>query len=162
MYYGEAQTVFDDKSRITVPVRIRETMEHLGHLQWFMTRGFDGSVFLFPRPEWDKILVHAGKYAAMDGQAIDFRRMFFGSVAEARPDRQGRMPVPQHLRELAGLEKKEAALVGVGEHLELWTRDAWRAFQQKKDPDYKRMATELFMPNGAPPQPLGTAAAPQG
>src|SRR5690606_9613358 len=112
MYYGESQTVLDDKSRITVPRRVRETMEYEGHLQWFMTRGFDEAIFMFPRPEWDKIREQAKRFASMDAQALDFRRMFFGSVAEARPDRQGRMPVPQHLREHAGLDR-EAVLIGV-------------------------------------------------
>lgn len=144
MYFGEASTVLDDKGRITVPRRLRETMKVLGHVLWYMTRGFDGSIFLFPREEWDKIRNQAKKYSSMDARAIDFRRLFFGSVAEVRPDRQGRMAVPPHLRAHAGLDK-DAVLIGVDDHLELWSRDGWRAFQENRDPDYKEMAGELFV-----------------
>lgn len=149
MYFGEAQTVLDDKGRITVPRRFRETMDVLGHVLWYMTRGFDGSIFLFPREEWDKIREQAKQYASMDARAIDFRRMFFGSVSEVRPDRQGRMPVAAHLREHAGLER-EAVLIGVDDHLELWSRDAWRAYQAGKESEFKQIAAELFVSGGRP------------
>jgi MraZ protein len=145
MYYGEQQTVLDDKGRITVSRKFRETMSVLGHVLWYMTRGYDGAIFVFPKEEWDKIREQASSHSTMDAQAIDFRRMFFGSVAEVQPDRQGRLMVPSHLREYAGLGK-EAALIGVGDHLELWSKDRWRAYQDSKEQEYKSMASELFAP----------------
>lgn len=144
MYFGESQTILDDKGRITVPRRLRETMKVLGHTLWYMTRGFDSSIFLFPRQEWDKIQSQASRFSSMDGRAIDFRRMLFGSVAEFQLDRQGRIPVPQHLREHAGLDK-EAALIGVDDHLELWSREAWKNFQQRNEDQFKQMASDLFV-----------------
>jgi transcriptional regulator MraZ len=145
MYFGEAQTVLDDKGRITVSRRFRETMNVLGHAIWYLTRGYDGAIFLFPKDVWDSIRAQAGQHPVMDAQAIDFRRMFYGSVGEARPDNQGRILVPQHLREFAGLDK-EAVLLGVDDHLELWSRERWRAFQDSKAEDYKQMASDLFVP----------------
>ncbi len=149
MYFGEAQTVLDDKGRITVSRRFRETMNVLGHTLWYMTRGFDGSIFLFPRDEWEKIRAQARTRPSMDATAIDFRRMFFGSVAEVQPDRQGRMSIPPHLRKHAGLDK-EAVLIGVDDHLELWDRKAWDAFQEGNESNFKSMATELFAAASAP------------
>ena len=145
MYFGESQTVLDDKGRITVSRRFRETMSVLGHALWYMTRGFDGSLFIFPKEEWDKIRQQAGQRSSMDVKAIQFRRMFFGSVAEVQPDRQGRLSVPAHLREHAGLDK-EAVLIGVDDHLELWSKDRWRDYQAAQEDEYKSMANELFMP----------------
>ena len=145
MYYGESQTVLDDKGRITVSRKFRETMSVLGHILWYMTRGYDGSIFIFPKEEWDKIRKQASTHSTMDAHAIDFRRMFFGSVAEVQPDRQGRLSVPPHLREYGALDK-EVSLIGVGDHLELWSKDRWRAYQQQNEQDYKSMASELFAP----------------
>jgi MraZ protein len=143
VYYGEAVTKLDDKGRVTVPRRIRETMDHEGHLIWYMARGFNHSIFLFHRDEWNKIRKQAGRHSAMDGKTLAFRRMFFSSVAEARPDPQGRMAVPQHLREYAGIDK-EAVLIGVEDHLELWDKDAWRTFQESNDAGYEDMAAPVF------------------
>jgi MraZ protein len=149
VYFGEFQTVLDDKGRITVASQLRKTMEVLKHTDWYMTRGFDGSVFLFPQDRWDEIRKQSGGFATLDSRAIDFRRMFFGSVAEVRPDRQGRVQVPQHLREFAGLDaakNKEAVLIGCDDHLELWSRDGWRQYQQGLEAQYKVMGRELFSP----------------
>ncbi len=144
VYFGEYSTSLDEKGRIIMPRRFRETMNVLGHAVWYMTRGFDRSIFLFHHEEWQKIRAQAAKYSSMNAKALDFRRMFFGSVAEAKPDAQGRMHIPTHLREFAGLEK-EAVLLGVDDHLEIWSKEHWRAFQEQNEAAYKDMATQLFM-----------------
>ncbi len=143
MYYGESITKFDDKGRITVPRRVRETMDVYGHAIWYMTRGFDRCVFLFHRDEWQKIRSQIGRHASMDSRALDFRRLFFSGVAEVKPDNQGRIAVPSHLREHASLDG-EAVLIGVDDHLELWNKDAWRAFVEGKEAEYKEIAAAVF------------------
>jgi len=143
VYYGESVTKLDDKGRITVPRRIRETMDVHGHAIWYMTRGFDHCIFLFHRDEWNKIRWQAGKFPSMNAEVLDFRRLFFSSVAEVKPDKQGRMAVPPHLREHAGLEK-EGVLIGVEDHLELWNKEGWRAFVAEKDAEYKETAAPVF------------------
>ncbi len=148
MYCGEAYTVLDDKGRITMATQFRKVADVMSHAVWFMTRGFDGSLFLFPKERWDVIRGEAARRSAMDPEAVDFRRMFFGSVQEVRPDGQGRVPVPQHLREHAGIEK-EAVLIGCEDHLELWSRDGWKKYQKSMESKYKDMGRELFSSPGS-------------
>ena len=66
------------------------------------------------------------------------------------------MPVAPHLREHAGLEK-EAVLIGCDDHLELWSRDGWRQYQERMEAAYKEMGNELFGAdsNGGPAQETG-------
>lgn len=142
MYYGEAQTVLDDKGRITLPARFRQTMSVLKHSDWYMTRGFDRCIFLFPHEEWTKIRGQIGRFASMDPAALDFRRMLFGSVTETGVDRQGRMPVAANLRKHANLQK-DVVVIGVEDHLEIWSKEAWDAFQDGKEAEYKDMAARL-------------------
>lgn len=149
MYFGEAHTAVDEKGRITVPRKFREIMSVLGHEKWFATRGFDRSIFLFNRDEWDKLRAQVSKYASIDGRALDFRRLFFGSVAEVTPDKQGRMAIPQHLREYAAISK-EGVLIGVDDHLELWSKDAWLAFQDNLEAEFKERGTQLLMGDEEP------------
>ena len=146
MYFGEAITKLDEKGRITVPRRVRETMDVLGHAIWYMTRGFDQSIFLFHRDEWQRIMDRVSQFASMDETALDFRRLFFSSLAEARPDGQGRFAIPPHLRKHSGLEgeDREAVLIGVGDHLELWNKDTWEQFLENKEPVYKQIAAPMF------------------
>ncbi|GMV99538.1 MAG: transcriptional regulator MraZ [Candidatus Hydrogenedentota bacterium] len=143
MYFGEAITKIDDKGRITVPRKIRETMETLGHAIWYMARGYDHCIFLFHRDEFNKIRQFVGRHSSMDADTVDFRRMFFSSVAEVRPDNQGRIPLAPHLRDYAGLDS-EAVLIGVDDHLELWSTARWKEFQERNREGYKEQASPIF------------------
>ncbi len=143
-YYGVSHTKIDDKGRIILPRRIRQRMDEHDHVKWYLTRGFDGCVFLHHPDGWRDIRDQARQYSSMDGTALDFRRVFFSSLAEAKPDRQGRMPVAQHLRDLAGIER-EAVLVGVGDHMELWDPGRWETFlASKNEAEFRKMASPLF------------------
>lgn len=143
MYYGEAHTKIDEKGRMTVPVHFRSIMEVLDHDVWFMTRGFDGAIFLFHKQQWEQLLEQGSDFPALNPRMLDFRRMFLGSVAKVKRDRQGRLAIPAHLRDYADVER-DSVLLGVEDHLEIWNKDRWRAFQRRQAEDYKAMAAELF------------------
>ena len=144
VYYGEATTKLDDKARITVPAKMRQTMQVLKHSDWYMTRGYDHCIFLYPHPEWEKIREKMGEFSPMDPRALDFRRLLFGSVTEVKPDGQGRVPVPAYLREHARLDDRdEAVVLGVGEHIEIWSAALWRKFRESTDEAYKTMGERI-------------------
>lgn len=142
MYFGQHQTVLDDKGRITVPRRFRDVMRSQDHITWYMTRGYDGNLNLYHRDGWESLLAQIQDLPSMDPRVHDFQRLVFGSAAEVRVDGQGRMPVPQHLRALGGLER-EAVLVGMKDRLELWNKEAWETFQNTHGPKFRDMVSEL-------------------
>jgi MraZ protein len=159
MYYGEFSSTLDEKGRITVPRPFRVTMEAHDHAVWYMTRGFDRCVSIYNQEEWNKLRGQLSQHGSMHTRALDFRRMLFGSVAVVKPDGQGRMTVAPHLREYAGLEK-EAVLLGVEDHLELWNRESLRDYQERVEPDYRNMAGSLFEPEGDTAAVAAPGAAP--
>jgi len=143
MYYGECQVSVDEKGRVAVPVHFRAVMEVHDHDVWYMTRGFDKSVFLFHKEQWEKLQVQNQGASPLDPHLLDFRRLFLGSVSKVKRDAQGRLGVAAHLRVFAGIER-EAVLLGVEDHLELWSVTGWLAFQERQAENYKAMAAELF------------------
>ncbi len=143
LYYGEAHTAIDEKGRITVPMQFRSVMEALDQEIWYMTRGFDGAIFLFHKTQWDELIDKGRGSSPLDPQLLDFRRFFIGGAAKAKLDRQGRMNVPGYLREYAGIER-EGVLIGVEDHLEMWSESGWRAYQERQADQYKAMAAALF------------------
>lgn len=147
VYYGEFTCKLDEKGRITVPRRIRQIMDVLGHAVWYMTRGYDRCIFLFHQEEWNNICERISQFHSMDASVLDFRRFLFSSVTQVKPDNQGRMPVPEHLRAHAELDK-EAVILGVNDHLEIWDKESWRGFVQSKEADYKQMAIPVFSETG--------------
>ena len=145
MYYGEATTVLDDKGRITVPKKFRDTMHERKDAYWYMTRGFNNCLSLFPLDEWRRLQSQLDRYSSMDPESLRFRRMFLGSVAEVSPDGQGRIPVTGPHRERAEL-RKDVIVVGVGPNLEIWSKERWEEYQSGEDAEgeYEAMARKLL------------------
>ncbi len=155
MYFGESTASLDDKGRMNLPLQFRSVMEVNDHDTWYLTRGFDGAIFLFDKEKWGKLLLEVDHSATLDPEMMDFRRFFLGSVAKVKRDNQGRLPIPQPLREYAGIDR-EAVIIGVHDHLQVWSKETWRAYQARQAEQYKAMAVRLFG------RKIGPAAATEG
>ncbi len=125
MFIGEFTHTVDDKGRVTIPARYRQDLEDGA----YVTRGLDGCLVLYPDTEW-RVLTEKVKALAMtDRRARDFRRFFFGSAAEAAPDRQGRILIPAYLREYASIGN-EVTVVGMDTYVEIWNPETWQMMRQ--------------------------------
>ena len=109
----------DPKGRISLPVRFREAFADGA----FLTLGQDGCLFCFPRAEWDERSgeVRAAPLSDTEGRA--YARLFFGNAESVELDSQGRLVVPQRLRNQVGIGK-EVVVLGVQERMEIWDKDA--------------------------------------
>lgn len=98
----------------------------------YMTRGLDHNIFLFSEEQW-KIF-----YDKIKGintyNARDLQLFFFGNAAQSPIDGQGRIAIPQDLRDFANLQK-EVTVVAVAGKLELWDTAKWNAFNLKMEND---------------------------
>jgi MraZ protein len=143
LYYGESNTAVDEKGRVNVPLHFKTLMKALNHDTWYVTRGFDGALFLFHAVRWHELLKTLQTPSGLNPRLLDFRRLFLGSVAVVKMDAQGRFNIPAPLRQYAGIDR-EAVILGVDDHLELWSVKGWTTFQESQAEAYKRMADELF------------------
>lgn len=146
MYHGEAHTSIDEKGRLNVPKEFRQEMDHEDHDTWFLTRGFDGYVFLFEKQDWLKlveVLENPPDAGPLNPRLLDFQRFFIGGATKVKRDSAGRLLLPAYLREYADIDR-DAVLLGVRDHLELWNKERWRTFQQANMKSFKEMASELF------------------
>ena len=123
MFRGSSFHTIDSKGRIIIPTRFRELVRENGG-EGLILSGMDNGLVAYPYATWDeverKILTMAEKSQAMRR----FRRVFIGGSADCPLDRQGRILVPQSLRQYAGLSK-DIVMVGVLDHFEIWSRDNW-------------------------------------
>ena len=119
-FHGEYQHRIDPQGRVAIPARYRE--EFSGGI--YLTRGFDQCIWAFSPGEWEE---YSSRYAAMSPNSRDartLRRRVFGSTFDLELDRQGRVVLPQPLRQYAGLQE-EVVIVGAGTWLELWDGSRW-------------------------------------
>ncbi|HAU32723.1 MAG TPA: cell division/cell wall cluster transcriptional repressor MraZ [Desulfotomaculum sp.] len=123
MFMGEYQHTIDDKGRLFIPARFRDSLG----IKFVLTKGLDSCLFAYPPQEWT---ILEEKMRLMPFTSADVRafvRFFFGGACECLVDRQGRILVPNNLRKHAALEK-EAVIIGVSSRVEIWSRENWEKY----------------------------------
>jgi MraZ protein len=135
---GEYRHTIDEKGRITLPARIRE---ELGPV-FVATKGLDGCIFLYPDGEWQALEAKLRALPQTQKDVRAFVRLFFAGASECRPDAQGRVLLPQPLRQYAALER-EGVIVGVASRVEIWRPDAWEAFIAQADEGFAEIAERV-------------------
>jgi len=143
-YTGHHSIVLDDTGRIALPKKFRELMRAQDHITWTVTRGPNANLYLYNRGQWEKMVAHLEALHPMDPQALKLLRMVYGCALSARIDGQGRLAIPQALREVSHLDRN-LILVGVVDHLELWNRDAWDKYVEDVEPDLATLMTDLVV-----------------
>jgi MraZ protein len=122
MFVGEFEHTIDDKNRLTLPARFRQSFAD----GIVITRGMDGCLYAYTRGDWERLV--DTRLASLDPLSPDGRKMqrfFFASAVEGELDKQGRVMVPAALSQHAKLGR-EVVVAGVYDHLEIWDRAAWR------------------------------------
>ena len=128
MLYGEYQHNLDSKGRVTIPSKFREDLGNV----FYVCKGLDRCLFVFSPESWQKALDSIS--ALPETQSVKLKRFFFGGAAEVEPDKQGRILLPQSLREYAGLDK-EATVVGTGTRAEIWNTESWMSYISAQSED---------------------------
>ncbi len=126
MFLGSYEHAIDEKGRVAIPARFRT--ELAGGM--VLTRGFDRCLLIFPLPYWSDLTRRVSALSLVDEDARMLRRLLFASASEQEMDRQGRILLPQNLREAGGLTD-QALLVGLDAFIEVWAPDRWREVQQR-------------------------------
>ena len=120
MFMGEYNHVIDAKGRLIIPARFRELLGE----EFIMTRGLDGCLSIYPMDEWKAFEEKLRALPLTNKNARTFTRFFVAGATNCELDRQGRVLVPQPLREFAGLEK-EVVLTGNLNRIEIWSKEKW-------------------------------------
>ena len=127
MFQGTSLLALDAKGRMTMPTRHREQLMALCGGEVTLTRHPDGCVLVYPKNVWEE---KRKALAALPFNARVFQRIVLGSATDLKLDGAGRILVPHELRVLCGLGR-DIALVGIGEHFEVWDSKKMAEFEAK-------------------------------
>lgn len=153
MFYGEHEHSIDRKGRLIIPSKFREVSKDHYVERFFVTRGLDSCLFVFTEDEWRKQESKFKSLPFTSGEARRFNRLYFSGACEVACDKQGRILVPQYLKDFAGI-KHEVVIVGVSSRMEIWAKDKWKSFFGDTKDSFEKLAENLFN-NG---EPGGSAA----
>ena len=115
----------DPKGRVSLPARFREAFAEGA----WLTMGQDGCLFIFPRVEWERRADEVSASPLSDTSGRAYARLFFASSDEAKLDGQGRLTIPQRLRDASGI-KKDVVVLGVRDRIEVWDRRTWDRYEE--------------------------------
>ena len=118
MFMGEYNHTIDAKGRLIIPSKFREILGDV----FVVTKGLDGCLFVYDNEEWKRFEEKLRALPITNKEARQFVRFFLAGAAEVEVDKQGRILLPNVLREFAQINK-DVALLGVGSRIEIWGRE---------------------------------------
>jgi transcriptional regulator MraZ len=122
MFLGQYHHTIDDKGRLTIPSRFRESLTADGV---YITQGFDQNLIVLDIPIFERITNRLNRMSITDPNARMLRRLILSNAELISLDKFGRILLPQFLRDLIRIDS-EVVLVGVGDYFELWSPDLWQ------------------------------------
>lgn len=122
MFLGEFHCTTDGNGRLTIPIEFRAKLAE----GLIVTRGIERCLFVYPAEEWRKLAKRMQfRLPLTSRDARAFARLIFAGALVCVQDQQGRVPLPNNLRQYAGIED-EAIVVGLYTHLEIWSPRRWQ------------------------------------
>ena len=129
----------DAKGRVALPAKFRS---QLGQ-GLVMARGQERCVYLLPFDEFRRIASQIQRTSVGNKAAREYLRVFLSGAVDQEPDKQGRVVVPQMLRDYANLGS-DIVVIGVGTRAELWNKDAWESYLAQMEEGYSDIADDVL------------------
>ena len=128
MFMGRYNHTIDPKGRLSIPSKYREILGD----EFVVSKGMDGCLFVYADEDWKAFEAKLASLPLVNEDARQFARFFLSGAQYVTVDKQGRILVPQDLREFAGLEK-DVVLAGTGGRIEIWSLEQWNAINSQVD-----------------------------
>jgi MraZ protein len=139
VFLGTHQPRLDEKGRLFLPAKYREELAE----GLVITKGQERCLYVFPVEEFQRI-TEALRTAPVTAKAVrDYSRVFFASASDETPDKQGRITIPQGLREYAGL-RRDCVVIGANTRLEIWDATAWDTYLADQEQAFSELSEEVL------------------
>ena len=128
--YGEHRHALDGKNRLFIPAKLRGTFQEDGML--VLSKGLDGCLFLYTREEWQSLEAKTKSLPLTGRDARAFTRYLFSGASLCAIDTQGRIPLPQTLKEYAHINR-DVVIIGVSNRIEIWAKEKWQEYSKQTE-----------------------------
>ena len=137
---GEYNNTIDDKGRVSFPVKLRTAVNQNVVM---VTKGLDTCLWLFTTDEWDAFQTKLMNNASMmKSRSLNVVRHFIAPAQQVEFDKNGRLSIPQSLREYAKLSK-DCVVLGIAKYMELWDSQTYKDYLAESENDFRDAAEEF-------------------
>ena len=137
---GEYNNTIDDKGRLSFPSKLRTAINQNVVI---ITRGLNGCLWLFTADEWEifqaKLMANA---SMLNDRNLMVVRRLIAPAQEAEFDKNGRLSIPQSLRDVAGLTK-ECTVLGMAKYVEIWNSANYKDYLAASENSFIDAAKEF-------------------
>ena len=134
MLMGRYDYTVDAKSRTNFPPKFKAEMGET----LYITKWFDSCLVVYGEEEWAKL------DSKFDDKSVfkvkDITRMLYGNATDVTADKQGRILIPQYLKDHAGITK-DIVIIGARSYAEIWDKSAYE--EKQKQTDFEMMCQKL-------------------
>lgn len=127
MFRGINTAKLDAKGRMALPTRYRDIVTVISEGKLVVTIDMrEKCLLMYPLPEWEVVQRKLEDLSNISPRARLLQRLLIGHATDMELDSNGRLLLPQMLRDYAELEKS-LVLVGQGNKIEIWSEDNWQS-----------------------------------
>lgn len=138
MFIGEYLHSIDLKKRMAVPSKFRSDLKN----KVVVTRGLDKCLFVYPLKVWADLAGKLGTLPVGESATRSFIRLMLAGAVDVEVDKQGRILIPDFLKNYAGLNKN-VIVAGIYNRLEIWDEKKWQEYKKKAEKNTDEIAEQL-------------------
>lgn len=138
MFIGEYNHSVDPKKRLALPSKFRN---EIGKTV-VVTRGLDKCLFVYPLDVWKELAQKLGTMPIGESATRAFVRLMLAGASDVQLDAQGRVLIPDYLKEYAGINK-DVIVAGLFNRLEIWDEVRWRDYKSDAEKNTDEIAENL-------------------
>jgi len=137
---GEYNNTIDDKGRVSFPAKLRTAVNQNVVM---VTKGLDRCLWLFTTDEWEAFQTKLMSNASMmKSRSLNVVRHFVAPAQPVEFDKNGRLSIPQSLREYANLSK-DCVDLGIAKYMELWDSQTYKEYLDATEESFRDAAEEF-------------------
>ncbi|KKL69311.1 hypothetical protein LCGC14_2116210 [marine sediment metagenome] len=142
MFMGEYHHSIDDKNRLIIPSSLRQQTKN-NKDEFVITRGLEQSLFLYPTLEWQSLGERLKNLSTTKSNSRAFVRLLFSGAHPVQPDTQGRITLPQGLKDFAQIEEK-VVIIGAFNKIEIWSEEKWEKYYKQQRSIFEELSEEIM------------------
>jgi MraZ protein len=138
MFVGQYEHSLEAKGRLSIPKKYRSQLSEGA----FLSQGLDGCLFLYPKASWETLIYKLSQLPLTKSDARSFSRSLSYGAAEVEIDSLGRILIPDHLRNFAGI-KSTCIVAGSIDRVEIWDKEKFITYTAQINKAAEEIAEKL-------------------
>lgn len=143
MFKGQFLHSIDNKSRLSLPARLRKNVAPEAENTFVLTLGIDKCIHIYPKDEWKVIEEKLLKLNSFDQRDARFIRMMLQNAQEETMDAQSRILITQPLLDYAGITN-EVLILGALKKIELWNQTTYKEYLASSTESFEQIASQVM------------------